>query len=316
MANERGKSIDNTHLSIDQAEERGFLHRDYIAHCLRWTHVVNWLGKGQRYKTSVLMDIGCGVDLPLAKLLYSSRYIVEQYIGVDYNDAAKFKMDPFHTGKFPVQAYGNVDFANMDHVSMSIDDATTIEVCGERHPVPDVFVCFEMLEHIEPEHVRRVCQKVWNYMKLGQMAGKEPVWFVSTPNYDPHVGAAANHVNEMKHKALGYLFESLGFKIEARFGTFASQKDIKPVFLAEYPDGAEIFERLSHYYDSNYLATIFAPFYPELARNCIWRLRVPVPGEEYTRYYDLDGVEIRELTPWTSSAHWQDLLPQIDFNEP
>jgi hypothetical protein len=33
MANARGKSIDNTHLSIDQAEERGFIHRDYIAHC-------------------------------------------------------------------------------------------------------------------------------------------------------------------------------------------------------------------------------------------------------------------------------------------
>ena len=39
MANARGKEIDNTHLSIDQAEARGFIHRDYIAHCLRWTHV-------------------------------------------------------------------------------------------------------------------------------------------------------------------------------------------------------------------------------------------------------------------------------------
>ena len=40
MANEFGKAIDKTFLSIDQAETRGFLHRDYIAHCLRWTHVV------------------------------------------------------------------------------------------------------------------------------------------------------------------------------------------------------------------------------------------------------------------------------------
>ena len=43
MANARGKEIDNTHLSIDQAEERGFIHRDYIAHCLRWTHVAKYL---------------------------------------------------------------------------------------------------------------------------------------------------------------------------------------------------------------------------------------------------------------------------------
>ena len=50
MANARGKSIDNTHLSIDQAEERGFIHRDYIAHCLRWTHVAKWMGKPANLK--------------------------------------------------------------------------------------------------------------------------------------------------------------------------------------------------------------------------------------------------------------------------
>ena len=44
MANARGKKVDTTYLSIDNAEERGFLHRDYIAHCLRWSHVVKYLG--------------------------------------------------------------------------------------------------------------------------------------------------------------------------------------------------------------------------------------------------------------------------------
>ena len=38
------RKIDKTHLSCDQAEERGFLHRDYIAHCLRWSHIVKHLG--------------------------------------------------------------------------------------------------------------------------------------------------------------------------------------------------------------------------------------------------------------------------------
>ena len=58
MANERGKSVDKTFLSIDNAEERGFLHRDYIAHCLRWTHVVKWLHQGGRYKTARILDVG------------------------------------------------------------------------------------------------------------------------------------------------------------------------------------------------------------------------------------------------------------------
>ena len=45
-----GRSIDKTHLSIDQAEERGFIHRDYLAHCFRWSHVVKHLGKKKLYK--------------------------------------------------------------------------------------------------------------------------------------------------------------------------------------------------------------------------------------------------------------------------
>ena len=66
MANARGKEIDNTHLSIDQAEARGFIHRDYIAHCLRWTHVSKYLHLQARYKTARVIDIGCGKDMPLA----------------------------------------------------------------------------------------------------------------------------------------------------------------------------------------------------------------------------------------------------------
>ena len=52
MANIRGKAMDNTHLSIDQAEKRGFIHRDYIAHCLRWSHVAKFMGEKSRYKTA------------------------------------------------------------------------------------------------------------------------------------------------------------------------------------------------------------------------------------------------------------------------
>jgi hypothetical protein len=57
MANARGKSIDNTHLSIDQAEERGFIHRDYIAHCLRWTHVAKWMGNPKHRKDCTCLTL-------------------------------------------------------------------------------------------------------------------------------------------------------------------------------------------------------------------------------------------------------------------
>src|SRR6478752_3358418 len=118
MANERGKAIDNTHLSIDQAEARGFIHRDYIAHCLRWTHVAKYLQS--KYKDARVLDVGCGVDLPMARLLYSSRLIVNDYVGVEYNKSHKFKMEPFHSGKFPISAYGSMDFAN-NTVAYAVD---------------------------------------------------------------------------------------------------------------------------------------------------------------------------------------------------
>lgn len=311
MANERGKSIDNTHLSIDQAEARGFIHRDYIAHCLRWTHVAKVLNIGQRWKTARIMDIGCGVDLPLARLLYTSRYIVESYIGVDYNRPEKFKLEPFHTGAFPIHAYGGVDFANHDHVGFLRDgDRIDLEVCGEHHPMPNVWVCFEMLEHIEPEHVRRVLDKVQMQMRAAQLtAGADPIFFLSTPNYDPGVGAAANHVNEMKHNALGYLLEEMGFKIKARYGTFASKRDINHHFEADFADGRELLRVFDEYYDSNYMATILAPLYPVESRNCLWQLTVPTAGEDYLRYYN--EVDPMEIIPWSSSSLWPDLIPTL-----
>ena len=77
MANARGKTVDTTYLSVDQATERGFLHRDYIAHCLRWSHVIKYLGTSARYKTAKILDVGCGKEMPLAKSLHSSRMAPE-----------------------------------------------------------------------------------------------------------------------------------------------------------------------------------------------------------------------------------------------
>ncbi len=98
MSNALGKSIDKTYLSIDNAEDRGFIHRDYIAHCLRWTHVCKYLYTRHNYKTARVLDIGCGRELPMAKMLYSSKLIPAAYYGVDVGpvndeDFAKLKGD-------------------------------------------------------------------------------------------------------------------------------------------------------------------------------------------------------------------------------
>jgi len=86
MANARGKEIDTTYLSIEQAETRGFIHRDYIAHCLRWSHVIKHLSQRGLYRDARILDIGCGKETPLAKTMYTSKMspVDGYYIGVDY----------------------------------------------------------------------------------------------------------------------------------------------------------------------------------------------------------------------------------------
>jgi 2-polyprenyl-3-methyl-5-hydroxy-6-metoxy-1,4-benzoquinol methylase len=163
MANARGKSIDNTHLSIDQAEERGFIHRDYIAHCLRWTHVAKWMGNPKHRKDCKLLDIGCGKDVPLAKMLMTSRMASDglDYIGIDYNKLEMPKA--FENTKFKPTLIGNVAFPD----------------CKLPHDKFDVITSFEVLEHVEPLHAYKMLEGIRDRLT------DDGVAFLSTPVYDP-----------------------------------------------------------------------------------------------------------------------------------
>lgn len=311
MANERGKSIDTTHLSIDQAEKRGFIHRDYIAHCLRWSHVVKHIGQSGRYKTTRILDVGCGTDLPLAKTLYTSRMAVQQYVGVDYNRPDKFDTSVFHTGKMPVRAFGGVDFARDVHL---LDDQASYTIGANIGPfkLPNVITCFEVLEHVEPEHARRMLERMHELVDRADDAGDPCTVFVSTPCYDEMVGAAANHVSEIRREALGALMEEVGFKITGNWGTFASQRDYKTALQKEYPsDGVRIFDKLSEYYDSNYVATIMAPLFPQHSRNNLWQLEIRSANDQTYLFPDLEQVK----QPWSSSANWRDFRAEPEAHE-
>lgn len=300
MANERGKTIDTTHLSIDQAEKRGFIHRDYIAHCLRWSHVVKHIGQSGRYKTTRVLDVGCGTDLPLAKTLYTSRMAVQQYVGIDYNRPDKFDTSVFHTGKMPIRAFGGVDFAR--DVIVSPIGYEIARVASD-FPLPNVITCFEVLEHVEPGHARRMMAKMHDIVAAAAKVGDPCTVFISTPCYDPSVGHAANHVSEIRREALGAMLEDLGFAIRGNWGTFASQRDYKDELSEQYGKvGLEMFSKLSEYYDSNYVATIMAPLFPAQSRNNLWQLEL-ANDKSQRRFPALADVK----TPWTSSEAWADL---------
>lgn len=281
MANIRNQSIDKTHISADTAEERIILHRDVIAHSLRWSHIAKFLHGNQRYKDAHILDIGCGREVPLAKMLYSNRLIPSNgsYTGVDYNKISLPAMLEPATNRFKITLIGNAAFPD---VALPRDYYGTI-------------VCFEVLEHVEPAHSFRMLKGI-----RGLLADEGRA-FISTPCYDDHVGAAANHVNEMSYLALGAMIEAAGLSVVNVWGTFASQKDYKHALS---PEERRLFEKLSEYYDSNYLSTIFAPLFPDKARNCLWELR----------YADIGDVRSFEpLSAFTSDCHsssarWADFV--------
>lgn len=309
MANARGKTIDTTHLSADTAFERGIIHRDLISHCLRWTHVVKFMHQKNMYKNARVLDIGCGVDMPLAKTLYTNRMAVQQYVGVDYNKPERFKTEMFHTGKMPVRAFGGVDFAK--HVLVSADGYQIAGVAGAFN-LPNVITCFEVLEHVEPEHARRMLEKMYDLVMAAHESGDPCTVFISTPCYDESVGAAANHVSEIRREALGAVIEEIGFKVTDNWGTFASQRDYKDELQKQYgTSGLAIFDRLSTYYDSNYVATIMAPLFPAKSRNNLWRLELRPVGDQTYLFPDLEDVK----QPWSSSASWRDFRVEPEAHE-
>lgn len=244
-----GKKIDNSCLSVDNAEDRGFIHRDYIAHALRWSHVTKYLTLGDKHLEADVLDIGCGVELPLARMMYSSRmsHDTGSYTGIDINKLRRPESIP-PLGRFNLNLLGETNF-----VEAKLPFATF-----------DCIVCFEMLEHVEPEMSFATLARIHSVLKDGGVA------FISTPCYDPKMGAAVNHINEMSYAAMKALILAIGFEIEAVYGTFASQRDyIKLLTKAQ----REIWDKLIAYYDANLVSCIFAPLFPEQSRNCIWRLK-------------------------------------------
>lgn len=255
MANARNKKVDTTYLSLEQAEKRGFLHRDYLAHCHRWSHVVKWVNTGKRYETAKIIDVGCGRELPLAQLLYVNKHSPKQgcFVGVDVGPIDKVNQSVLNQTQFPLELHAKTDVADLQP--------------GFSPLAPEGFTlatCFEVLEHIEPDHMLDFLEAVKRQLAPGG------TFIMSTPNYDEKTGAADNHVNEMDHQFLHATLQRAGWTIINKYGTFASQRDIKP--LLERDGLMPVYEKLHAFYDSNVLSTVFAPLYPEAARNCLWEL--------------------------------------------
>jgi 2-polyprenyl-3-methyl-5-hydroxy-6-metoxy-1,4-benzoquinol methylase len=240
----RGRTMDinKTHLSIDLAEDREIQHRDYIAHTLRWTHVIKCIDIGES-----ILDIGCA-DASMGMMLYANKYKPARYVGVDIREGilekARVKLEK---ANFPVE------FA-------------CLNVITEFTKIPkydySIITCFEMVEHIEGQYVEGVLKNIASIMS------DKTVFFLSTPNFDGK-NKAENHIREWTYSELKEVIDKY-FKIDKVFGTFMNQSALKKCWSIEE---MVLFEKLHEYYDSNFLSVIFAPLHPIEARNCIWRLQ-------------------------------------------
>lgn len=256
MANARAKEIDNTHLPVfNHASVRGYTHRDYLAHCARWAHVFKHLKSKKRWQYQHVLDVGCGKELPLLRSMYSMRYCHDQggsYTGVDYTN-----VDP-----------RALKLVNPEKQNFTIHDRTNYLDLAKPEFTYDTVVCLEVLEHVEID----MCYEM--LLKMEHEMSRDGRAFISTPVFDYQTGAAKNHVNEMSIRIFRKLLEAAGFRIVDRFGTLGALRDYYKDAERQYPD---MVPRLREFYDSEVFAILFAPLYPDQARNNIWILE---PAED------------------------------------
>lgn len=250
------KGYNTTQLNVYDTIAKGIDHRDFWGHALRFNHVLHSMKIGMN-----VLDYGCGKG-ELCETIYRNRYKCKKYIGVDIRKQTIIK--------------ANEKFKKVDWVEFIIDDLVypdkRYDINGDSW---DIISCFEVVEHIARTNVDKFLKNIQSYMD------ENTILLLSTPIYDEKVGAANNHIydgkdgfgkrrQELTYDELKNHLEKY-FIIEDTFGTFASQRDYKPL-MNEWQ--TKMFEHLTKYYSSNVVSNIMAPFFPQQSRNCLWRLKI------------------------------------------
>jgi 2-polyprenyl-3-methyl-5-hydroxy-6-metoxy-1,4-benzoquinol methylase len=254
----REKHRDDRDYDTTQLREHGHgrvLARDYSAHFFRWSFARRFITPRDH-----VLEIGCGEDRPLSKILTGGAAShVNTYVGCDLN-----KLKPSESQRLTF--LGEFNFVERWK-----------EIRKLRPNGFDVIVHMEVLEHMKVAHGKQLLNACWECLRPNGLM------IMSTPCYDG-VRHAANHIHEYTISELGALLEKLSFKVERRFGTFMDIKHIgrelpKPpvngMGQGLRPMIQEVAEVLSAYYDNDALSCIFAPLYPDHARNNLWVCRRP-----------------------------------------
>jgi cyclopropane fatty-acyl-phospholipid synthase-like methyltransferase len=250
LEKDKNKIYNTTDLDPETTFERHVFHRDQFAHYLRWSHILKVINARKDRDTLNLVDFGCGKG-NLAEVLYRNRLSIASYVGLDIRQKT---IDS-----------ANEKFKNVDWIRFQQADLVKDEVIF----FGDIVCSFEVIEHVGKENAPTFLK---NFRDMGR---DDATYFLSTPNYDPEVGPAQNHVyngmiNEFDHFELAKLIEEAGFEIVHKYGTFASVKDYKNLLS---PAQYEVYTQLKEYYNADLISVLMAPMFPEQSRNCLWELK-------------------------------------------
>ena len=229
---------------VTQLKESGhgrLVHRDYAAHFFRWGWASRFIKGG---KTRVL-DVGCGQDLPLVKILTASLSVVPKvYVGVDLNECGSTKI------RWVGGLHSHFDFVS------------GWQTLKREHGTFDLVACFEVIEHMHAGDGRRLLAGLVGCLSSG---GKI---LLSTPVYDGKK-MAANHLHEWTVKELIEAVNDSGLRAVGRFGTFASWNDVRKVCSDQE---RKLLDTVGRFYGGEVLACFLAPKYPDASRNNVWVL--------------------------------------------
>jgi 2-polyprenyl-3-methyl-5-hydroxy-6-metoxy-1,4-benzoquinol methylase len=235
---------------------RGQIHRDYIAHCLRWSYVLKQVKIGMQ-----IIDVGCG-SFPLLKALYSNKLKPRLYVGLDIRRSVIEKMMKFKTNFTVIGHETDIRVESLpipEEVVFTAErpfGAFTTQTEGY-----DIAVCLEVVEHFEDKYVDHVLSEIRRVLKVGGLL------LLSTPNFNG--SAAKNHIHEYTADELGKHIWKY-FTVEKMIGTFASQRDIEPVLS---PAEREVYENLKSWFKPEIISVVFASMHPLQSRNILWVCR-------------------------------------------
>jgi SAM-dependent methyltransferase len=231
---------DKREFDTTQLHESGhgnYVHRDYLAHCLRW----GFIGRGVTHQDEIL-EVGCGQDTPLVKVMTLPGLYPKRYVGVDLNKAGK--------------RASTRGWATFHWEFNFIKDHKRLGGKFTRA------VCFEVIEHMQKTSGQKLLKGIYD-----QLAPKGRL-FLSTPVFNGKA-QARNHIHEFTIPELRACIKKAGFTIIERYGTFMSapSRVVRSTMNAEH---LRTYDAVAEYYGGEVAACFIAPMYPDLARNNVW----------------------------------------------